>query len=175
MAAAFVAAMVGKDSAGRTVKITACIMILLSSVWVFRNWSRPILARKNVFNTPRIEQRFVNMPHLMQPYSSAVQQLVEGGCDDAVGLIIGPNDWEYPLYPMLKAAGKRPEIHHTRVQNASERLEDKDRRFDALLVIDNGKNVANVVKVRMESDHGTTQPSPLSPMATAGEAGRPDN
>ncbi len=149
LAAPLVAVVLGKDSAGRFVKITACMLILLSSVWVFRNWSRPVLARKNVFNTPRLEQRFVNMPHLMKPYSLAVRQLVEGGYE-TVGLVIGSDDWEYPLYPMLKAAGKRPEIHHTQVRNASERLEDKGRRFDALLVIDNGKNTAEVVKQASE-------------------------
>jgi len=97
------------------------LLVLAALPWVLRNGSRPLLEKNNIFTTSRIEQYFINRPNLSEPYSQSTQILSELHCSD-VGLMMGEDDWEYPLWILLneKTTGTI-RLEHIQVNNNSRR------------------------------------------------------
>jgi len=93
--------------------------ILASFPYVLCNKSRPVILKKNIFNTSRIDQYFINWPDFEGPYTGAVDFVNSKGCSE-VGLISGWDDWEYPFWALFQQAGKRgARIEHIDVNNPS--------------------------------------------------------
>lgn len=103
----------------KVIYFIATVLILSALPWVFFNRYRPVIDSNNIFQTPRIEQYFKNRPELQQPYIQAVQYLNSKQCDK-VGLMMGQDTWEYPLWMIMQ---QYPEnqytIRHVNVFNAS--------------------------------------------------------
>jgi 4-amino-4-deoxy-L-arabinose transferase-like glycosyltransferase len=85
---------------------------------VVNNPSRPVFGSASVFTVPRERQYFANLPWLYEPYAGAAQQAAAGGCA-SVGLILGSDDWEYPLWVLLHDLSPAIRIEHVNVQNVS--------------------------------------------------------
>lgn len=97
----------------------AIVLILSALPWVFFNRYRPVLDSNNIFKTPRVEQYFKNRPELQQPYIQAVQFLNSKQCDK-VGLMMGQDTWEYPLWMIMQQYLENEyTIRHVNVFNAS--------------------------------------------------------
>jgi 4-amino-4-deoxy-L-arabinose transferase-like glycosyltransferase len=122
------------------------ILILASLPWVFLNRSRPFLFEvlrgqgtlfksdfTNVFNTDRTSQIFRNRPELRESYVGATSFVVSRQCSN-IGLSIGFDDWEYPLWTSLGAVpGSGYRLEHVGVDNAS--AVQADRSFTPCAVI----------------------------------------
>jgi hypothetical protein len=99
---------------------TAFCVLALPSLAV--TWPRPLLGAYSVVTTPRDAQRFHNHPGLRPVYESAARVVADMGCR-RVGLILGWDGWEYPLWSLLRARlGPGLRIEHVRVANASRRF-----------------------------------------------------
>jgi hypothetical protein len=103
-------------------KIINSLMVLLMVTtlpWVLLNWSRPILGKNSIFTTSRIEQYFKNRPTLADPYIKSAHILADMHCSD-VGLLLGGDDWEYPLWMLLREkATSSIYVEHINVSNVS--------------------------------------------------------
>jgi 4-amino-4-deoxy-L-arabinose transferase-like glycosyltransferase len=128
LASAFIG-VVMSDLIKRKIANTIAVgVVTLSLIWVLFNESRPLLmnsqiveSRKveNIFNTRRADQYFINRPNIEGDYLSAVDFLKSQSCSQ-VGLIIGGDTWEYPLWKFGKDAFQRPmQIEHINVDNGS--------------------------------------------------------
>jgi hypothetical protein len=99
---------------------TAFCVLALPSLAV--TWPRPLVGAYSVVTTPRDAQRFRNHPGLRPVYESAARVVADMGCR-RVGLILGWDGWEYPLWPLLRdRLGPDLTMQHVRVQNASRRF-----------------------------------------------------
>jgi hypothetical protein len=106
----------------------ATALIIMSLFWVFFNESRPLILNskiieehriENIFNTSRIEQYFINIPHLREPYNGAVDFLKSQNCRN-IGLSIGGNTWEYPFWMLLQEeVDLLVRLEHINVNNES--------------------------------------------------------
>jgi 4-amino-4-deoxy-L-arabinose transferase-like glycosyltransferase len=83
-----------------TTNFIAVILFLTALPFVFNNCSRPLIGKKNIFITSRTDQYFHERPYLKEPYIGAINFLKNKGCKD-IGLAIGGDDWEYPLWTLL--------------------------------------------------------------------------
>ncbi len=100
-----------------------CFALLLAALpWGLLNATRPLLGEASVFRVARLEQYFTARPELLVPYLGARERLSSHACRE-VGLVLGPDDAEYPLWVVLKGSPKPPErIEHVEVGNVSGKL-----------------------------------------------------
>ncbi|MCB9772616.1 MAG: glycosyltransferase family 39 protein [Candidatus Omnitrophica bacterium] len=91
---------------------------------LFWNERHPIIAQKNIFNTSRMEQYFSYRKFMALPYVLSVKYAGSRANKD-VGLLLGSDDWEYPLWVLLKSQNPNVKIWHTNVKNISGRISQK--------------------------------------------------
>lgn len=97
----------------------ALALVLCSLPWVFQNVSRPLAGQTSIFTANRTDQYFANRPDLKDPYERAARYVRSRGCQD-IGLILGRDDWEYPLWVLLRSTGNRGvRLEHIGVKNLS--------------------------------------------------------
>ena len=118
LAAPVVAATLLDAASRRRALVLGATLVLGSVPWVVANETRPLLGRASVVRVPRADQLFAARPSLREPYLRAVGWLRERDCRD-VGLVIGGNEWEYPLWPLLGDADRPARIRHVNVANES--------------------------------------------------------
>jgi len=149
LAAPVVSVVLGRTLPRPLILALATAMLLLSPQWILQNQSRPLLGARTIFNTPRESQYFANRPWLTKPYSRMAKRICEGRIR-RLGLILGKNDYEYPLWVLLnrRCAGIR--IHHVKVRNISGKLDRRRVPCDALLKINNKKGTMRLRKAPPE-------------------------
>lgn len=104
----------------------AAVVLLLAAVpWVLDNTSRPLFGPKSILRTPRTEQYFFQRPELLSPYRQAAAAVRAERCD-TVGLWMGLDEWEYPLWVLLDGP-PRPRIEHVHVTNVSASTAPEER------------------------------------------------
>ena len=105
-------------------KLIIIILLLLALPFVFNNYSRPLIGKKNIFNSSRTELSFYIRPYLKIPYIGAINFLMKKGCKD-IGLVIdgdySEDYWEYPFWSLLKENHKQGSfrLEHFDVKNFS--------------------------------------------------------
>jgi len=103
----------------RALMIIAGVFFFAALPWALGNQSRPIINEKNIFNQPREQQYFANNPGFFYSYQGAAKDAQAQNCR-AVGLVMGENSWEYPLWVLLQdRVGKDIKIRHLKVDNLS--------------------------------------------------------
>jgi hypothetical protein len=123
MASAFVAVMLRKTFHP---VLLVLVMVALAGTTVpdlLRLPGRPIRGPKSILVRDRISQYFVRRPELGTPYELATSVIRSGSCTK-VGLLMGENDWEYPLWVMTRAAAGKVEVQHVGVENLSAGLSE---------------------------------------------------
>jgi 4-amino-4-deoxy-L-arabinose transferase-like glycosyltransferase len=88
--------------------------------WMIDNSTRPLLGDRNILTMKREAQYFAGRPELYKPYSDAAGFLKVIQCY-RVGLISGPDDWEYPLWQILNPKNE-VHIEHVNVTNVSSQI-----------------------------------------------------
>lgn len=98
----------------------AMLCLLIAALpWLLANASRPLFGPRNILATARIEQYFANRPHVARAYVDAAGVVAERNCG-RIGVMIGADDWEYPLWIALKRATSMPiHVEHVNVVNES--------------------------------------------------------
>ena len=98
----------------RIARVATAFILVACLPWVFFNETRSLLQRPTrkafwnteeptVFNTSREDQYFRNRRHMAEPYRAAVAKVAATGCRN-IGLVLGMDDWEYPLWVLLGAS-----------------------------------------------------------------------
>jgi hypothetical protein len=98
----------------RIARVATAFILVACLPWVFFNETRSLLPRPTrkafwnteeptVFNTSREDQYFRNRRDLAEPYRAAVARVQATGCRN-IGLVLGLDDWEYPLWVLLGAS-----------------------------------------------------------------------
>ncbi|MBF0206048.1 MAG: hypothetical protein HQK53_04085 [Oligoflexia bacterium] len=100
----------------RLLKVTVVILFVSTLPWIFGQKGRPILKMKNIFNTPRQELYFANRTELYKPYLDAINIIKDKNCH-SVALAIQEDDYEYPLWALLKNQKFLATFHHFGISN----------------------------------------------------------
>jgi len=94
---------------------------------LFLNPDRPLLRHRPVYAIPRDERYFAEVRSKFLPYRHAADYIAASGCR-RIGLWIGWNDWEYPLWAFLQDRSLgRVVIRHVQVTNKSSRARQPER------------------------------------------------
>jgi hypothetical protein len=111
------------------------LLIIMAIPWIFLNSSRPIVGNHSILKTSRIEQYFFNQPSLARPYFESTHILADMRCSD-VGLVAGPDDWEYPFWVLLQEnTNKIVYIENVNVTNISQQKYDGNNNTSNLCAI----------------------------------------
>jgi hypothetical protein len=115
-----VALCVGRLRRANLASLIGAVLLLAATPWVFFNESRPLIESIRPMNftgvvqtandgtlldTARIDLYFWNRRELIGPYKAAVKHIKDGGCGN-VGLALGDDDYEYPLWVLQGSHGK---------------------------------------------------------------------
>ena len=122
---------VASDRFGRlSLAVAAVLMTVFAMRPLTVNRLAPLVGPHTVLNTPRIHQSFQtfgNQPSQRElGYVGAAEFLRSRKCAD-VGLLLGWDDWEHPLWVLL--ANGRGRIEHVAVTNRSAHLEGRRPAF----------------------------------------------
>ena len=163
----------------KVVNSLAALLLLLSLPWVFHNGCRPLLfsierkiddrmmfSPKNILNTPRIDQYFINNPQLKDHYMGAADFIKSRGCN-RVGMHLHEDDWEYPFWVLLRQKNDSYiRIEHVLVSNISSSLINVERfkGFVPCAVISLVTGNANKVVIYGYTYHKAWSSGPVSVM-----------
>ncbi len=98
----------------RRPRVAALVVATLMAVAVtilLVNEPRPLAGRRNVLRQPREAQYFSAHLGLREPYTNAVKLLTERRCPQ-IGLHLGGNDWEYPLWVLSRRTMPDVQLEH---------------------------------------------------------------
>lgn len=101
-----------------TKTIAPVFLLLLASGWnyLWYNTSRSLLSSstaQSYLTRSKLLRLFANNPSLALPYSKAIDQLI-GMNASSIGLALGGDDWEYPIWSLLK---QRTTDHPVRIEH----------------------------------------------------------
>jgi hypothetical protein len=99
----------------------ATCLICLVYVCLFNDVGRPINPKKAFLTLPREQQYFWQNRPLYTPYAQVADAIIASGCQQ-VGLKLGYDDWEYPLWILLHNRGFRGYIKHVYVTGEAAQL-----------------------------------------------------
>ncbi|MBD2577311.1 hypothetical protein [Oscillatoria sp. FACHB-1406] len=118
----------------------AMFLIIFSSICLFFNETRPILNQTNIFNTERTDQYFMDRPDLRDEFIGASQFVKNQKCN-RVGISLKADDWEYPLWVLLKEnSNSAMQLQQVRIENLS-RVKEHEffyNQFNPCVVVDLG-------------------------------------
>jgi len=101
IAGPFVAAVLGRRFGERSLEIGTGVLIAAAFACIVSNHLHPFVGRHSIFTASRTSLYFVSRPSLEEPYRAIARRVAEVRCRE-VGLIIGANDFEYPLDVLIK-------------------------------------------------------------------------
>jgi hypothetical protein len=112
------------------------LLFVLCLPFLLYNETRPLIAPegRSVLTTPRAAQYFIARPDLGESYPAAIRAALAGNPAE-VGLMLGNDDWEYPLWVLAgKAAVRRaPVFRHVDVTDCSDALEQSQQLPDVII------------------------------------------
>ena len=112
----------------RAMTAVVVVAVLGAVPWLLFNRSKPVsdlapwIVTDTIWQAGRVDDYFLYRPELREPYEFAARRVVDSGSDD-VALIQGPDDWEYPLWALLRESGSSARLRGIRVANSSAELE----------------------------------------------------
>ncbi|MEI8061174.1 MAG: phospholipid carrier-dependent glycosyltransferase [Candidatus Berkelbacteria bacterium] len=98
-------------------------LLIVSNQFLMTNMTRPLIGPTGIMVTKRYNQYFVYKPNLMYSLPAAVEQI--GECKK-VGLRLGGDDFEYPLWLTLKNRNNGITIDDVLVANGTETTASKN-------------------------------------------------
>lgn len=113
--------------------IGVCLGIFLLSALepTLDNINRPWLeTERSIWTLGRWEQRFVKHPGLAAPYTDVFAPLQTSGCEQ-IGLLIGGDSWEYPLWARARELNLSMVFQHLNLQEMPE-----DHRVPCAIISD---------------------------------------
>jgi hypothetical protein len=93
---------------------------------LFLNPDRSLIRHRPIYAMPRDERYFVEVRGLYPSYRAAADYIASTRCRQ-IGLWVDWNDWEYPLWALLRNRSLEVEIRHVQVENPSARMTRTER------------------------------------------------
>lgn len=90
--------------------------------WTFNNGTRPI-NQDAIYSLPRDENYFRSNSSLKKPYLQLIDQIIVSKCTE-IGLVLGADTYEYPLWAILEEREFPARIEHIFVKTQSRTYED---------------------------------------------------
>lgn len=122
---------------GAGVVVLAAALVAGSLPFLLANQTRPLIpySGRSIWSADRASQYFAGQPHLRAAYSEATGWIRRNGARE-VGLMLGEDDWEYPLWVFTgkHSAARPPEFRHVWVADVSGSLGARKEPPDILLV-----------------------------------------
>jgi 4-amino-4-deoxy-L-arabinose transferase-like glycosyltransferase len=113
----------------------ALVLIVATLPWFLANDNRPLAGANSIFTTSRAAQYFANRPYLRESYFEAASVVRAVGCTD-VGLVSSHDDWEYPLWIVLRdAAGSPARLEHVFVRNSTSSVANPTAAFHPCAIV----------------------------------------
>jgi hypothetical protein len=109
----------------RLVLSVPILVALFGFNWTFNNTTRPLHATAVYAMETRTEGYFTKRPDLLPIYEEITRKIRATSCS-RVGIIMGVDSWDYPLWMLLRENGYQGVIKHIRVMNPSNVYEDTD-------------------------------------------------
>jgi hypothetical protein len=136
--------------------LASVLMTALAAQPLLQNRLAPLSGGHTVFNTPRMHQYFQSFSDAPnageRAYVAAAQVLGATRCRD-LGLVLGWDDWEHPLWVLLSeqqpAGGWR--VEHVGVRNNSARLASRFAPFAPCAVVVGSVSVGDSLELRGRS------------------------
>jgi hypothetical protein len=117
--------------------IIVVFLIIAAVPFVINGYPRRLVGKKAIIQLPREQRYFVHSPPTYFFYKTAADLVKHSGCKE-VGLMIGSDDWESPLWPMLDVPGSGIRLEHVFVSNGLERVKYPLGDFTPCAIIDIG-------------------------------------
>ena len=135
-----------KFSAQSIVNAVVFSLVLVTFPWLLFNQDRPLLAVNSVLWEERDQQYFKRRPEIKDAYIGTAEFLRDFDCKD-IGLIVGRDDSEYPLWVLLGDRHGPPiRIEHVNVENISNSLINQSS-FTACAVIVVGDEIDKEIRI----------------------------
>ncbi len=131
--------------------LVSVLMTALAARPLLQNRLAPLVGSRTVFDTPRMHQYFQSFNDVPsageRAYVAAAQVLGATRCRD-LGLVLGWDDWEHPLWVLLaQQAGGPWRVEHVGVTNNSARLAARFPAFTPCAVAVGGVSVGDSIEV----------------------------
>jgi hypothetical protein len=112
------------------------VLLLLTIPYGFLNPTKPIYGPESVFVADNAMQYFVyHKAYFRKSYLRATSYVNGQECRK-LGLFLGPDDWEFPIWKLLKSNDETVfRIRHIGVTNVSRGIENSRERFESCLVL----------------------------------------
>jgi len=122
---------------------------------LLRNKLAPLVGRHTIFDTPWLDQMFYSFSghssSTERAYAAAAQVIGRHNCGD-VGLILGWNDWEDPLWKLIRAPMNHiRRIEHVAVQNRSAALASSYPGFTPCAIVVGDVSVDSPIRLGAHS------------------------
>lgn len=113
--------------------------------YIYNSSNLALKGEKTIFNTSRDELYFIFRSDLQQPYKSLVDEISKIKCRK-IHLKLELDDWEYPIWSLLKNQKIDFEIHHSKVSNLTAPIENKKFKACGMIEINNARGIAKFSK-----------------------------
>jgi len=124
LAAPAVGRILGASSDHRPALLVCAVLVAASTPWLFGTSTRPVFGPNSVFTVDRSYQYFSGRSQLRHSYAEAVDLVSSKRCAN-VGLVIGSDSWEYPLWPLLRRNGEaEARVEHVKCREPLTRQSD---------------------------------------------------
>ncbi|MFC1764926.1 glycosyltransferase family 39 protein [Planctomycetota bacterium] len=118
--------------------ILGIVLVVYCVPYLLLNKSRPLIPYKGhwILRDSRIQQYFANQPELYGDYV-AVAQALKDRQPTRVGLLLGPDDWEYPLWVLMGRHVRQgaPMVQHVGVTDLSRTLLSEKGFLPELVIV----------------------------------------
>ncbi|MBN9391982.1 MAG: glycosyltransferase family 39 protein [Chloroflexi bacterium] len=102
------------------------VLCLFAVPNLFLDTSKPFVGGSNIFTTSRIDSYFRKNPTIQESYTQATALIKTQNCS-SLGLMLNPNEYEYPIWKLLETPGQPPLIiENVNVPNVSGHLRPED-------------------------------------------------
>jgi len=113
--------------------LTMLVLMTLSGYYVAFNETRPWLGKESIFTKLREEQYFSSNPGIMVSYLRVAKMIRTEGYE-SVGLNLGVDDWEYPLWILSNSQmDSKVRIEHVDVLGPARSLQLKNYNPDIVI------------------------------------------
>lgn len=127
--------------------LVLALSLFSAANYIYNSSNLALRGDKSLFSShkDREELYFTLRPDLYQAYRNLVEEISEYKCKK-IYMKLELDDWEYPIWRMLKNRKFEFEIYHKNVNNLTAPLENKNFKACGEIEINNAKGIAKFIK-----------------------------
>jgi len=122
--------------ARKLVPFIVMVLLLMIIPYALLNPNKPVFGSESVFKADNARQYFVyHKEYFRKSYLRAAEYSNTRSCR-SIGLYLGRDDWEYPIWKLLKSKGQDEfRIRHIEVKNVSRKVVNAAEKFKNCLIL----------------------------------------